>query len=156
MGSGLSTSELKFQHQSIEEVWLKRADNLSEAEICTEVFSDLQLALKAAKMGRTALVHRWLEHTEARFLSVWEEYERGDVLDEEVTTESILGHRFLLEGVEGWLDALGAFREGLEAGAVNPEEIFECAEFAQRRLVLLQILEQEADEAFERYFLCYN
>lgn len=158
MGSGLLTTglELNLQRQDLEEQWLERADNLTCSDIDTELFSDLRLALEAARGGRIALVVRWLDQTEARFISIWEEYESGDVLEEEVTAESVLGHRFLLEGVEGWLDALGTFREELETGAVNAEDILECAEYAQRRLVLLQLLEKEAEEALQRYFVCYN
>ena len=158
MGSGLLTTgiELNLQRQDLEEQWLARADHLTCLDLKTEVFSDLHLALEAAKDGRKALVIRWLDHTEARFISIWEQYESGDVLEEEVTVESVLGHRFLLEGVEGWLDALGTFREELEIGEVNADDILECAEYAQRRLVLLQLLEQEAEEALQRYFACYN
>lgn len=37
---------------------------------------------------------------EEYFLNCWDNYENSDILESEITTESVLCHRFLQEGIE--------------------------------------------------------
>lgn len=140
---------------SLEELWLFKASQLGTAQLETETWNDLHKALEAAQSGRTSLVERWLDCVEEEFLAAWEGYEATDVLEEEITTESVLCHRFLLEGVEGWLEALTIFRETL-GPELDRSAILRTAEQAQRLLILVQLLETEAEEALQRYFVHYN
>ncbi len=131
--------------------WRRRAAGLGLAQLESNTWEDLHAALDAAQAGRTSSVARWLDLVEQHFLNSWESYEDGDVLEEEVTTESVLCHRFLMEGTELWLDALSTFRESL-GGAIDRASILELAEAGQRNLILVQILDQEAEEAMDRFF----
>lgn len=139
---------------TIEAKWLKKAELLGLAQLETPVWNDLHRALDAAEAGRSGLVAKWLEKVEEKFIATWESYEAGDVLDEEITTESVLGHRFLQEGSELWLGALAEFKDALEGGvtAATRSSILAQAEQGQRLLVLMQILEQEAEQAMNRFF----
>ena len=64
------------------------------------------------------------------------------MLPEEVTTESVLGHRYLSQGIEGWLEALAEFRSTLKTG-VDRQAVLARAEAAQRLLMVVQLEQQE-------------
>jgi hypothetical protein len=136
---------------SLEAKWTKKAQMLGLAQLESPIWNDLHSALDAAEAGKVAPVARWIEMVEERFIATWESYEAGDVLENEVTTESVLGHRFLRDGAELWLSALGQFKDSL-AGGLDRGSILAQAEEGQRLLVVMQILEQEADEALDRFF----
>lgn len=138
---------------SLEEKWLKKAQGLGLAQLDTPTWNDLHLALDAAQAGRASVVLRWVEMVEEKFISTWESYEASDVLECEITTESVLGHRFLREGSELWLEALGQLKESLLSGAaLDRSAILAQAEAGQRLLVLMQVLEAEAEQALNRFF----
>lgn len=134
-------ANLYRQERSLENRWARRAKSLSPAQLQTVTFKDLQKALDAASKKRFKLVKAWLDRVEQRLFSTWERYESSVVLPEEVTTESVLGHRYLSQGIEGWLEALAEFRATLETG-VDRESVLSRAEAAQRLLLAVQ-LEQE-------------
>lgn len=136
---------------SLEQKWRRRAAGLGSAQLDSAAWNDLHLALDAAMAGRLAPVARWLDAMEQNLLVSWESYEDGDVLEEEVTTESVLCHRFLLEGTEFWLEAIANFRDSL-AGPIDRAAILETAEAGQRLLILVQLLDEEAEEAMDSFF----
>lgn len=131
--------------------WRRRAAGLGTVQLESATWSDLHLALDAAEAGRTAPVARWIDAVEQSFLSRWESYEESDVLEHEITTESVVCHRLLLEGTELWLEALATFRE-LLAGDADRTAVLELAEAGQRLLILVQLLDQEVDQAMADLF----
>ncbi len=131
--------------------WRRRAAGLGAVQLDSATWEDLHLALDAAQAGRIAPVPKWLDAVEQNFLTSWESYEEGDVLEEEITTESVLCHRLLMEGTELWLDAIATFRDSL-GGSIDRDSVLELAEAGQRLLILVQILDQEAEEATDRFF----
>ena len=135
----------------LEAKWRRRAANLGAVQLESTTWEDLHVALDAAQSGRLAPVATWLEAVEQTFLSSWESYEQGDVLEDEITTESVLCHRFLMEGTELWLEALAIFRDSL-GGPIDRAAVLQAAEAGQRLLILVQLLDQEAEEAMERFF----
>lgn len=135
----------------LEAKWRRRAANLGAVQLESSTWNDLHMALDAAQSGRLAPVSAWLDAVEQSFLSSWESYEQGDVLESEITTESVLCHRFLMEGTELWLEALSTFRDSL-GSPIDRAAVLQAAEAGQRLLILVQLLDQEAEEAMDRFF----
>ena len=138
----------------LETRWREKAASLGMVVLQTKTWNDLHKALDAAEAGRHALVLRWIDTVEEAFLASWESYEGGDVWEAEVTTEAVLGHRFLQEGIEGWLAALAEFRDTL--GQLSRTSILALAEEGQRLLVTVQLNEQEADDTVGRFLAAWS
>lgn len=100
---------------------------------------ELELAFRALRLGRWELVEDWLPEIEGRFLEAAEEYEALTIVENEVTAESVLGHRLLVEGIDGWLEALALLREGLES-TIDESEIRQIAHQAQKKLLFVATL----------------
>ncbi len=154
MSLALNTTKKPAQGLALETVWREKAQNLGLAQLETTTWEDLHKALDAAAAGRGTLAAKWIDLVEEKFLSTWESYEGSDVLEREVTAESVLGHRFLQEGLEGWLASLDTFRDGLSTG-VDRSEVLSLAEEGQRLLMTVQIIEQEALELTERFMAAW-
>ncbi len=133
----------------LEARWRARAAGLGTAQLDSGTWSDLHLALEAVRDGEHHLVEPWLEETEEAFLSAWESYERSDVLDSEITSESVLGHHLLLEGIEYWMAALVEFRDNIHD--VDHTRVMELAEMGQRLLIAVQLMEEETQDPVSRF-----
>lgn len=138
----------------LEQRWRARAEGLGMVQLETRSWLDLHKALDAAVAGRLGLVRKWIDNVEATFLAAWESYEGSDILEAEVTIESVLGHRLLREGVEGWLEALAIFRDSL--GQVDRAAILAKAEIGQRLLIVVQVIEQEAQDSVSRFMAAWQ
>ncbi len=143
------------QGSRLQSSWLRRAEALANEDLETETWIDLQEALELLQQGDVESTESWLEETTANLIAVWHEYENLSILDEEITCETVLGHRFLRDGVEFWLEALDLLKEGLTEN-FDSQTILDRARQGQRRLVLLQIIEEENALARERYFANWN
>ena len=141
--------------QDLEENWRARMESLPLEALESNLTRDLGKALKAAAKGKTALVSGWLEQTETRILGIAERYETLTITSEEVTTESVLGHRLLQEGIEGWLEALALFRDGIES-ELDEVQVKELAWQAQKRLKFVESLRHRREGAHRKYFVNYN
>ena len=141
--------------QDLEENWRSRMESLPLEALESPLTRDLAKALKAAARGKTALVVGWLEQTETRILTIAERYETLPITTEEVTTESVLGHRLLQEGIEGWLEALAAFRDGIDS-ELDETKVREMAWQAQKRLKFVESLKHRHEGAHRKYFVSYN
>lgn len=87
-----------------------------------------------------------LDPMRARIQEAWDGYSQTPILAEEVTAETTVGHRLLLEGLETWLLAL----DQLEACAreeMEPAEALATAEVANRLLVAVQKQSRRVMEA---------
>lgn len=133
-----------LESQPLELVWRRRAASLGAVQLSSSTWNGLQAALDDVARGPSKRVAVWLDQIEEYFLGCWETYEEGDVLESEITTESVLCHRFLQEGTELWLEAISAFREGLSLGVCR-QTVLKLAEEGQRHLVLVQILHEEME-----------
>ena len=143
------------QPLGLEQQWRDRAATLGTAQLETPLWLDLWAALEAVAMGRTRAVSRWVELAEESFLSVWEEYEAGDLLESEITAESVLGHLLLREGIEDWLDALALLRDGLECSDIHRDDILRLAESGQRLLIAVQLFEEESTDCASQFFAAW-
>ena len=128
---------------TLEERWRTRAENLSVSELHTTLWSDLQRAMVAVETGKFQVVSRWIDLVEQRMISRWESYEQTELLEEEITAETVAGHRLLCDGMESWLGALSELKFGLQNGAVNRRSVLEKAEAGQRLLVILKVIQEE-------------
>ncbi len=137
-----SLASLLAPQECLESRWARLADSFRWEELQTVTFKDLQKALDAADERRFQPVEAWIERVERRIFNIWEQYELSTVFPEEVTTESVLGHRYLSEGIEGWLEALGGLRSGLRTG-VDRESVLARAEAAQRLLLTVHRTEAQ-------------
>ena len=124
----------------VEDKWRTRACCLSEKQFGTRLWRDFEDAIRCLAEGDTESVDAWVDETEAQFIASYEKFEaRGygrpsDELDNRARAAQAL----LLEGVESWLAAFEAFREGAEQ-----EAIVEKAEWGQRLLIAVQHLKKE-------------
>jgi hypothetical protein len=134
---------------SLEDRWRSRAEALPTTQLQSTLWSDLHRALEAFESGRRQVVSRWIELVEQKLLNQWEDYEDLDLLEEEITVESIAGHHILCDGVEGWLCALTELRYGLATGHLNRQGVLESAEMGQRLLVALEVIQKESASPLE-------
>lgn len=143
-----------LESKPLEQRYREKAAGLGAVQLETRSWSDLHKALDAAEAGRLGLVTKWIDKVEETFLAAWDGYEGSDILEQEVTAESVLGHRLLREGVEGWLEALATFRDSL--GSVDRAAVLAQAEVGQRLLMVVQIVEQEAQDSAGRFMAAWQ
>lgn len=141
--------------QSLEATWRERADSLAPSQLEGSLWSDLHKALKAACEGRCSLAARWVDSVEEHFLAIWDSYEESDIWESEITSESVLGHRLLQEGVEAWLSALCTFRTALDRGRIVPQAVLEDAEIGQRLLIAVQLREAETQDCVSHFLAAW-
>ena len=79
-----------------------------------------------------------LDQVEDDIESSWQHYSELKIGEEEVTQETIIGHRLLLEGLQTWLDAVSQLFEAAE-GKESWETGLESAEWGNRLLVTSEI-----------------
>ena len=128
----------------LERMWRGRVSDLTQEQLETELWLDLQELADLFGDGDLDTVEGWLEETAARFQSVWERYESDTVIfDEEITSETVLCHHFLKEGAGLWLEALLK----LQSGQADLEDVIRTAEQGQRLLVTVQVMESELNSA---------
>lgn len=113
--------------EQLESEFRRIAAELPEEEWRTPRIGEIEAWLDGAEVD--------LEAIRATVLSSWNRYQQTPLSADEVTAETVVGHRLLLEGLEGWLEALDAL-EAEEEGAL------EQAEAANRLLVAVQKLHQ--------------
>ena len=129
----------------LETVWRRKAAHLGAVQLNSSSWGGLHAALDGAIRGELVKVAGWLEQMEEYFLNCWDNYENSDILESEITTESVLCHRFLQEGIELWLEALAEFRDGLQTQSLCRTKVLALAEEGQRYLVVVQLLEDELE-----------
>ncbi len=128
----------------LEEVWRERAAALEPERLVTESWLGLKTAVETARAGHGHAVIHWIDRMEALCLQTWNDYQSLKLLQEEITRESVLGHLFLQEGLEHWLEALATLREYCAMPKVAVEQkVWEKAEEGQRLLLALQMVEVE-------------
>lgn len=142
------------QARPLEQRYREKAAGLGIVQLESRTWDDLNKALDAADAGRLKLVGRWIDSVEESFLAAWESYEHSDILADEITAESVLGHRLLREGIEGWLEALAELRDTL--GQHDRRTILAQAEQGQRLLMVVQIVEQEAQDTAGRFLAAWT
>ncbi len=123
--------------------WEIRRRTLGEEEIRTELWDDFEDALACLREGDPESAALWVEELAQSFSQARDDYYGIQVLEEEICLESVLGHRFLKEGIDSWLQAMTSLRESIEQGIDRLNEIVGLARDGQRSLMVVQLLEKE-------------
>lgn len=117
------------------------ADELPETVWCTSTYIDLEAALDAFDEDGDVLgLLDYLEVRRERVQQVLQSYASATLLGEEVTSESVVGHRLLTEGLAHWLEAVELAQVGLQHGGSSWEGSLEAAERGNRLLMATQKL----------------
>lgn len=109
-------------------------------ELCwqTPLWHRFCAGLEAGLEGDWEGFERELQEIDGEVELAWDEYAQLHIREDEVTLETVLGHRFLLEGLEGWKAAVEeAFRAAEEGDSVD--RALEFAEQANRMLVAVGV-----------------
>lgn len=96
----------------------------------TDTMQALGDCLAAAEDGDGEAFEAGLEWLKAHFQAAWDRYASVPVALTEVTSETAVRHRLIVEALQGWLDALGAAEEDFPW-----EDVLFMAEQANRLLV---------------------
>ncbi len=151
-GSAIARLEYLYSHgrasQQLERDWSDRLLSLSRDELRSGSWSDLEKALKHAKRGNFQVVAGWLARTERRFLSTIEQYDQLPITEAEVTTETVLAHKYLNSGVEYWLSSLALFEETMGTPDFCEQSILQLAEKGQKHLVAVSLLNREVSNRY--------
>lgn len=127
------------------EQWVRQvAAGLSRDEWYTETYASVESAVAEYREGNRELLERVLQEVASRLEGAWEPYYHAPVAADEVTAETVVGHRILLEGVQGWFDALEALRLAA-AGEVSWDDALAQAEAANRLLVAVPRLARQVE-----------
>lgn len=115
------------------------AAELPESDWYTETYDQVARAVEAWQAGDAMPLLQAMDEVQARLEASWEPYYHSPIAAEEITAETVVGHRLLLEGVQGWFDALECLRLASD-GQMDWEEALAPAEAANRLLVAVQKL----------------
>jgi hypothetical protein len=140
----------QVSHQIAARRWARTAENLQVEHFKNALWTDFLTALRAAKSGRLAIVAQWLDVVQSQLLEEWERYESEHILDEEITSETVLGHQYLLGGTEQWLEVVEEFRVLLHE-KMDTSGLFAKAVSAQRLLLTVQAQQSEMSDPTESF-----
>lgn len=113
------------------------AQDLAEPEWRTSSYEKIAWGIDEFLEGRPEPLAQAVAELEAVMEEAWEPYYHTPVADSEVTAESVVGHRILMDGIQGWIDALTATRSAAY-GEATWEDAVQAAEQANRLLVAVQ------------------
>lgn len=114
------------------ELLLNIASEMPRARWYTTLCRDFESMLDR-RTSEAADVAAELQELESSIEGAWEAYYESPIAPEERTAETMVGHRLLVEGLAGWMEAIKLCR----AGAPR-EEAWAVAERANRLLVVVQ------------------
>ncbi len=120
------------------------ADHLSEADWRTEHLTEFQTLCRSKNLEQ-ADRERQLETVKTRVNHWWDRYRSLEVTERERTAETLAGHRLLVEGLAGWLEAVELCRQG------DLESAQEAAIEANRLLILVQRQSRRLSNALGPY-----
>ena len=129
--------------QDLEIEWKTRLASFSHEELQSSLWVDLVRAVKHAQIGNTEVVRTWLSKTEQRILATMDQYEHLSITSSEITTETVLAHKFLNTGVESWLEALALLDAALDEPDSCAQAVLDCAREGQRYLLAVSLLNRQ-------------
>lgn len=119
------------------------ADRLPEADWRTAHLREFHLLCRANARAESGWSGR-LDAIKRRIDEAWESYRATPVTERERTAETVAGHRLLVEGFAGWLEAVELCRQG------EFEAAKEAAVEANRLLILVQKQKKRLSSTLER------
>jgi hypothetical protein len=130
----------------LEQEFRSIANTLKPKEWVTSAYQEALDAADDYEDGDDQSLVRFSDKMTKRLESAWETYSNIALLPEEITAESVVGHRLLLEGIQCWYDALEMLVQFSEQG-LDLDEALSRAEEANRLLVAVEKLASRADHA---------
>jgi hypothetical protein len=143
----LQAFALRFPRQTpvaedLESEFRAMAAQFTEEQWRTSAYVDLENALlDFEEDGELDGLLLKLQSREEKIRESLDGYRATSLTPEEVTAETVTGHRLLCDGLEAWLAALGALAEAAESGGAW-EPGLEAAERGNRLLLAVQRLNQ--------------
>lgn len=116
----------------VTEQYMAMADELSEEEWQTTTFAQLVSLIDCLNNGQSARAQELMRSLSEIIDGAWQVYSQTLVHDDEVTLQAVAGHSLLLQGAEGWRQAMADVQEG------RFDEALQNAEDANRILIALQ------------------
>lgn len=123
----------------LEQEFRRMAAELPEQEWATDAYHGALRAIEAFEAGDDDALENWSRALSQRLDSAWAGYSDVPLMPEEVTAETVVGHRLLKEGFQGWFDAQELLILTAEQGGDFGEGLVR-AEEASRLLVAVQKL----------------
>ena len=120
----------------------ERANQLPESIWRTGNYLRMERAMATAQTGNTEPLERMLDEMRVVLIDAWEPYLEMPISRREITSESVVGHRLLVEGFRGWTSGLDFVESALE-GEIPWETARATLEEANRKLLVLDELRAE-------------
>lgn len=109
------------------------AENLEPEQFATVRLTRLERILNQAEEEWTPELESELQEVEAQVRQAWSDYSKTEVKPDEVSAESVGGHRFLEEGFQNWFEAFELTRRG------EFDEAWEAANEGNRLMMAVSI-----------------
>jgi hypothetical protein len=112
------------------------ATSLAYEDWHTELYAAFEEALRSDELDGL------ITQTRGRIEEAWESYCQTPVTDEEVTAQTVVGHRILREGFETWHEAL----DEAEAADGSVDQALALAQAGNRLLIAVQVQAQRVEQ----------
>jgi hypothetical protein len=89
----------------LEQEFRRAAAELREEEWATDAYQGALRAVEAYEAGDDQALENWSRAMSERLEQAWSAYSEVPVMSDEITAETVVGHRLLKEGFQGWFDA---------------------------------------------------
>lgn len=134
-GLSLPRPAVELLEQELREI----AAGIAKERWTSETFSRFEAAIENfLDGGEESELWDVVEDIERLLMSVSDRYENTDILAHEVTAESLVVHRLLVEALESWGSALAMFQQEEEP---QWDDILALAEHGNRLMVAVQIFQ---------------
>ena len=119
------------------------AEQLPERDWCTSSYLKVEHGIQSYLDGEDGPLQSALREMETIIEAAWEPYAQSSVVNSEVTSESVLGHKLLSEGLQSWLTALDMIRAALEEDVETDwQQVLDAAPEGNRLLIVVQKFSQ--------------
>lgn len=115
------------------------AEEMPTEDWFTVNYQHVLKAVNSCKKGDPAPLEQAIAELGELFENAWGPYSTTPITPEEITAETVVGHRLLQEGIQGWFDALEQLELAM-CGEGDFDEALETAEVANRLCVAVQKL----------------
>ena len=115
------------------------AEDLPTEDWYTTNYQRVLKGVNQSKKGNPAPLEAAIVELGELFERAWEPYSTTAIAPDEVTAETVVGHRLLQEGLQGWFDALEQLELAM-SGECEYDDALDTAEQANRLCVAVQKL----------------
>ena len=130
----------------LEQEFRRLAQELPTKDWVTDAYRGALEAVNAYEDGQDDAIEQWTLTMTGRLEAAWSSYSSATLTEAEITAETVVGHRLLKEGIQGWYDAQEMLVEAVDQG-LDFDDGLACAEEASRLLVVVQRLASRVKHA---------